>query len=306
MAIWIKPTVPVKNVGLIGAGTMGRCMLESMIRGGFSVSVYDTFPSAAEKAAEKGGRIVSTPCELARECDIILLSLPGPRQIHDVIYGEHGIAGALRPGHVIVDTSTVDPETTKRTSAGLENTGAAYLDSPILGRPSAIGHWLMPTGGDKDAVSYVEPVLLTFASKVLRTGEIGSGNALKLLNQMMYSAINAVTSEVMAIADKVGIGKEIFYETVSASSAATVSGLFREVGQRIVNNDYEHPVFTVDLLIKDTALALQMSREANAPSVLTSLVQVYNELAHAIGFGNKDVSALYEVYNRQYREEPKH
>jgi len=146
----------------------------------------------------------------------------------------------------------------------------------------------------------VEPVLLTFASKVIPVGEKGSGNALKLLNQMMYSTINAITSEVMAIADKVGVKKEQFYATVAGSSAATVSGLFREVGKNIIEHDYDHPAFTVDLLIKDTSLALKMARDANAPSFIAGYVQIYNELASAQGFGNKDVSALYEIYNRHY------
>lgn len=303
MDTWTRPAKPAHSIGLIGTGVMGRCMLEKIIQAGYAVTIYDKFPSSLRRAEEIGGTAAATPFELAQKSDLILFSLPGPVQVDEIVFGENGIIDALRPGQVVIDTSTVDPETTKKAGAGIEEKGAAYLDSPILGRPSAVGKWLLPTGGSKEAAGYAEPVLLTFASKIIHVGELGAGNALKLLNQMMYSTINAITSEVMAISDRVGVKKELFYETVAGSSAATVSGLFREVGKNIVERDYDHPAFTVDLLIKDTSLALKMTRDAKAPSFIAGYVQMYNELASANGLGGKDVSALYEVYNSHYRKE---
>jgi hypothetical protein len=143
-------------------------------------------------------------------------------------------------------------------------------------------------------------VLLTFAANAIPVGEHGAGNALKLLNQMMFTCINAVSSEVMAIAKHVGVDPQVFYQTVASSSAATVSGLFREVGKNIVNDDFNHPAFTVDLLIKDTKLALQMAQDSDAPSFIAGYAQMYNELAHANGHGNEDTSALYKVFAKQY------
>ena len=133
-------------------------------------------------------------------------------------------------------------------------------------------------------------------------GDHGAGNALKLLNQLMFSCINAISSEVMAICDHVGIKKEVFYDTVASSSAATVSGLFREVGKSIVNDAFDVPAFTVDLLLKDAKLAIQMAKDADAPSVIAGTVQLYNEIAHAEGLGMQDTSALYKVFNRHYEQ----
>ena len=182
----------------------------------------------------------------------------------------------------------------------MAETGAAYLDCPILGRPSATGKWMLPTGGDERALEYVKPVLLTFAADAIPVGGPGAGNALKLLNQMMFSCINAISSEVMAICDHVGIDRKVFYDTVASSSAATVSGLFREVGKCIVSEGYNAPAFTVDLLIKDTKLALQMAKDAGAPSLIAGTVQLYNELASADGLGGQDTSALYKLFQRQF------
>lgn len=302
MISWTGSNKPVEQIGLVGCGRMGCCMLERVLAVGYQVTVYDKFPAAAQRAAAMGAKVADTPAQLARQATVILMSLPGPVQLEEVLFGEDGLKGGVGSDHVIVDTSTVDPQTTRRNAQGIMETGAAYLDCPILGRPSATGKWMLPTGGNEQALEHVKPVLLTFAANAIPVGGPGAGNALKLLNQMMFSCINAISSEVMAICDHVGIDKDVFYDTVASSSAATVSGLFREVGKCIVNEAYDAPAFTVDLLIKDTKLALQMAKEANAPSLLAGTAQMYNELASANGLGAQDTSALFKLFDRHYQQ----
>lgn len=303
MTSWTEPDKPIEKIGLIGVGTMGKCMLDSLLKAGWTVVAYDKFPTAAEYARSAGCEVADTPKTLTKSCKVVLMSLPGPIQIEEVVFGTDGVSEALSGDHVVIDTSTVDPNTTKSVAKRIAQRGAAYLDCSILGRPSAVGKWMLPTGGSAEALEYVRPVLSAFAGNAIHVGESGAGNALKLLNQMMFSTINAISSEVMAIADKVGIDKKVFFDTVACSGAATVSGLFKEVGQNIVADDYNHPTFTVDLLIKDTKLALQMAKDAKAPSVIAGTVQIYNEIASANGLGGKDTSALYKVYDRHYKKE---
>ena len=300
MISWTGANKPIKKVGLIGCGRMGRCMLEGMLAKGYSVVVYDKFPTAAQSASALGAQAVPTPKEVAEQASVILMSLPSPVQLKDVLFGEGGMMASLTSDHVVIDTSTVDPQTPRGLAARVGECGAAYLDCPILGRPSAAGKWMLPTGGSGEALEKVKPVLLCFAANAVRVGDSGAGNALKLLNQMMFSCINAISSEVMAICDHVGIKKEVFYDTVASSTAATVSGLFREVGRCIVNEAYDSPAFTVDLLIKDTKLALQMAKDADAPSLIAGTAQMYNEIAHGQGLGTQDTSALYKVFSRHY------
>lgn len=303
MMSWTGSNKPLGKVGLAGCGRMGKCMLSSMLGAGYGVVVYDKFPTAAGSAEAMGAEVVATPAELAKRADVILMSLPGPAQLEEVVFGEGGLIVSLTSDHVVIDTSTVDPGTTRSISGRVaEKTGAAYLDCPILGRPSAVGKWMLPTGGDPEALEKAKPVLLTFAANAVSVGDSGAGNALKLLNQLMFSCINAISSEVMAICDHVGIDRQVFYNTVAGSSAATVSGLFREVGKSIVSDGFDAPAFTVDLLIKDARLGLQMAKDADAPSVIAGTVQMYNEIAHAQGLGGQDTSALYKVFRQHYQD----
>lgn len=302
MISWTGSKKKIDKIGLVGCGRMGKCMLKSMLDGGFTVVAYDKFPAAAQSAGEMGAEIASSPKELAQKASIIIMSLPGPAQLEEVLFGTDGLKEGVTSDHIVIDTSTVDPGTTRANSVRVEDTGAAYLDCPILGRPSATGKWMLPTGGNPEALEKALPVLKTFAANAISVGASGAGNALKLLNQLMFSCINGISSEVMAICDHVGIDKKVFYDTVAGSSAATVSGLFREVGKSIVSDGYETPAFTVDLLIKDAKLGLQMAKDAEAPSVIAGTVQMYNEIAHAEGLGAQDTSALYKVFSQHYEK----
>ena len=258
-----------KKIGVVGIGTMGQIIMEKLLESGYVVNVFDVSPQSLVIAREKGANVADTPADLAAISDLIFMSLPGTNQIEEVIFGENGMLECLNSGTIIADTSTVDPKTTKSVAKRLSVKEVGYLDCPILGRPSAAGNWLLPVGGNINDLERVTPVLKSFASTIIHVGESGAGNAVKLLNQMMFTVINAVSSEVMAIADYCGVSKDVFYNTVAGSSAATVSGLFKEVGKNIVANDFEHPTFTVDLLIKDTKLALQMAKDAGAPSIMS-------------------------------------
>ena len=283
-------------IGLVGVGTMGKCMLERLIANGFKVLAYDPFPSAQDYARERGAVVVTSPEELAATATLIIMSLPAPRQVFEVIGGENGLLDALTVKHVVVDTSTVSPQTSRKGAEMVAVKGASYVDAPILGRPSAAGNWLLPCGGDTLAIEFATPALLTFAKEVVRVGDIGCGNAVKLLNQLMFSVINCVSAEVMALTEIVGIDKKVFYDVVANSGAATVSGLFKETARRIVSEEYDNPTFTVELLCKDAALGIQMTQDAGVTPLIAGFAQMINDNAKGKGLAKQDTSAITKVF----------
>jgi 3-hydroxyisobutyrate dehydrogenase-like beta-hydroxyacid dehydrogenase len=283
------------NVGLVGIGTMGILVASRLVQAAHRVIAYDVDPNALQQAQDLGALPVDTPQKMAEQAEIVFLVLPGPPQVETVVAGDRGLLAGARSGQILVDMSTVDPETTRRMGARAEAVGVDYLDAPILGRPSAIGRWVLPVGGEPEMVARCRPVLELLAHKVIHVGPLGAGHTLKLLNALMFSAINAMTAEMMAISAKAGLPPKILFETIAASQAATVSGLFKEVGAKIVARDFT-PIFPIDLLCKDNRLAIRMARDCDAPPVLANTVQVLNELANARGLGDEDTSALVKVY----------
>lgn len=290
-----------ETIGLAGVGTMGKCMLNGLLNGGYQVVAYDPFPPAREYAAAHGAAVAESPAELAEKAKVIYMSLPKPQHVLDVVNGENGLMKNLTGEHIVVDTSTVDPETSRTCAGIVAEKGAHYIDAPVLGRPSAAGKWLMPAGGERECVEYLQPVFSCFAQKAVHVGDHGAGNVFKLLNQIMFSVINGVSAEVMALTDVLGVDKKVFFDVVSKSGAATVSGLFCETAGRIADERYDDPTFTVELLCKDAGLGIQMAKDAGVTPLIGSYVQQINEhVRDEEGLAKKDTSAVVNYFRELY------
>jgi 3-hydroxyisobutyrate dehydrogenase len=289
-------------VGLMGFGTMGSKAAEKILQAGHSLWVYDANPAAGKKAQTLGAGVATSPGEAAEKADLVLMFLPGPREVDACVTGPNGLLGKARPGTALVDLSTVDPASTQRMAEAAGAKKVGYLDAPVLGRPASVGNWALPVGGDPEVLERCRPVLGLLAAKIFHIGPSGSGNRVKLLNQLMFGAINAMTAEMMAIAAKMGISPGILYETISASQAATVSNLFKEIGRRVSTEDYTEPTFTVDLLVKDVKLAVQMAKETNAPPILARTVELINELAQAQGLGKADTAIMWKSLQKLWQK----
>lgn len=288
--------IPTGQTGLIGTGVMGLTAAVKLLAAGVQVLAYDAFPGSREKARAAGAAIALSPADLAGRCSLILLFLPGPDQVAVCVDGPDGLLTTAKPGTVIVDLSTVDPTSTRTLAAAAKAKQVGYLDAPILGRPASVGNWALPVGGESAALEQARPVLEKIAGHIMPVGESGAGNKIKLLNQMMFAAINAMTAEMMAVSAKLGVPPKMLYDTITASRAGTVSNLFVELGKNIGADSYDQPTFSVDLLAKDLRLALDMAREGGAPPILARAIQTLNETAQARGLGKMDTSIMWKLY----------
>lgn len=283
------------KVGIVGVGTMGSRMAVNMVQAGFRVLARDIDPQAEERARSLGTTVVPSPAEVAKQAEIVLLSLPGPSDVATVVLGEDGLLTTAGAGQVIVDLSTVDPLSTRRNAGEASQRGVGYLDAPVLGRPQKCGNWTLPVGGNEADLAKCRPVLAALAQRILFVGESGNGNIVKLLNNLMFGAINSITAEIMALSAQVGMNPKILFDTIAESGAASVSNLFLELGPKMLARDYS-PLFAIDLLHKDNKLAIEMAQEAGMPLILSRTSQLLNEMARSKGLGSEDTSAVVKVY----------
>ena len=226
---------------------------------------------------------------------MVLMFLPGPAQIIECVAGSTGLLQTAPSGAIIVDLSTVDPGTTRRMAALAGDKGIGYLDAPVLGRPASVGMWALPVGGRAEDLERCRPILAAVAARIMHIGESGAGNKIKLLNQLMFAAINAMTAEMMAVAERAGVPPTLLYETITFSQAGTVSNLFIELGKTLISGIYDEPTFSVDLLCKDVRLAIDMAKDHDAPPLLAGLIQFLNETARAQGFGPQDTAVMWKT-----------
>ncbi len=262
----IEPSAGPSAVGIIGVGTMGSAIANAL-RPHHPLVVHDIDAAATQRQADAGAAIALRPADVADQADVVLLSLPGPEEVRAVVAGPDGLLGATHPPRVIVDLSTVDPQTTLDLADAAKRRDVGYLDAPVLGRPHRCGAWTLPVGGAEHDLDRARPVLDRLANRVIRVGGSGAGNVVKLLNNLMLGAINAITAETMAAAERLGLDPEVYYTTLADSGAASVSNLFKEIAPKIVTRDWT-PAFTVDLLAKDNRLGVAMIESAGlAPTV---------------------------------------
>lgn len=273
------------TVGVVGLGAMGLGLAARLAAAGTPLQAYDASPAARDRARAAGLDVVGGVAELAG-CATVVLSLPSPAVVRAVVTE---LAGAGAP--TVLDTSTIDPGTARDLSTLLESVGGRYADCPILGRPASIGAWTFPVGGDAEVVARAERVLAPVAKRVVGVGPVGTASTTKLLNNLMLGTINAVTAELLVLAEAAGLDPGTWVDVVVDSGAASVSPLFRDVAARAVDGDFE-PTFTVRLMHKDNALALALADELAVPMPTGRAAHLLNVMALAAGHGEEDSIAV--------------
>lgn len=285
-------------IGLVGVGIMGSGIARRLIEHGYEVVAFDKSGDAMSGARQMGCTTAATPAEVASRAWVVLISLPKPEHVVDVVRGgDDSLLAGAREGAVIVDVSTVDPATSRDNAKAAVEKGVGYLDCPILGRPAAAGHWTLPSGGEAEHLALVTPVLETFADRIVHVGPSGQGNMLKLLNNLMFGAINAITCEVFALGERLGMDSQFMFDTIVDSGAGTVSNLFRDIGPKIAGREFSAN-FSIDNMAKDVGLGIAMAGEVGMTLEVSESGQRANCKAQEAGLGSEDTSAVVKVFEQ--------
>ncbi|MCW2757540.1 MAG: hypothetical protein JWO46_1286 [Nocardioidaceae bacterium] len=282
------------QIGVVGVGTMGRLVAAALAAAGRPVTAYDADGAALTRLRGEapGVEVAESVAEVAAACDVVVLSLPTPEVVSAVV-----AEIAASRGVTVLDTSTVGPDTSHEALATMVEVGGRYADTPVLGRPVAVGRWTIPVGGDASLVAVAADVLAPVAAKVVGVGPTGAAATLKVLNNLMLGVINAATAEVLVLAEEAGLDPVVFVETLVDSGAASVSGLFREVAPKAVRGDFE-PTFSVRLMHKDNALALELAQRYGVPVEVARAAQAANLRALDAGLGEEDSIAVVKPLRR--------
>lgn len=277
------------KVGIIGLGRMGSAAARQL------GPRFDCVGWDVREVSVPGVGFAGSLAEVARHADVIIGFLPSANETLAVVRDE-GFRSAFEGSQaVFADASTSSPAEIRSLAVELGDAGDRILDTPILGRPESAGSWTMPVGGQVQAFETARPALEALASRIFHVGGLGSGHSIKLLNNMMFAAINVITAEAIGSCDRLGVDPASFVDIVGGSTAATVSPLFRSLAPRMLGEQLE-TVFTVALLDKDLRLALAMCEAAGVPLVSAPALQQVTSAARARGLGDRDSAALVELY----------
>jgi len=282
------------EVGFIGLGNMGRPMVRRLLEAGHVVHVHSRSPGPVEEMVAAGAVATGSALEVARRAEVVMTALPTPAAVDDV-YGEM-LAGA-RGGRLFIEHSTIRPSQAQRWAAVFEEGGARYLDAPVSGGPTgaAAGTLTVMVGGDHEAFESAEPIFRAFGSVVTLCGPSGSGEQVKLVNQLLV-AIHAVASaEAVALSAAMGAGLESTLDVVGKSWGA--STILARNAPRYVARDFAGAA-PIRILLKDIGLINEEARALGVPLPLGAFVHQSLSEARDAGLGDEDIAALVKLWER--------
>ena len=283
------------KVGFIGLGNMGGPMCRNIIKGGHDVIVLDLNPAAVKTCTDLGAKAGTSPKDVASQVDVIMTSLPMPKDVEAVALGPNGIIEGIRQGTVYIDLSTNSPTMIRKIAAVLAPKGVTMLDAPVSG--GAIGAEkktiAIMVGGDKAAYDRCMPVFESFGQSISFLGALGSGAIAKIVNNMLAFSNMASAAEGLMLGAAAGIDPEALNEVIRNSSGNSMA--YRGVAHKTLNGDWS-ATFTIDLAYKDLHLALELGDELGIP--LPQGAQTHNlmRMARGMGFGGDDATAIMRVY----------
>lgn len=247
------------QIGLIGCGNMGGGMARQLIAAGQHLTCFDPNPETCAQMQNAGARIAASAPSLARTAQVILLSLP-KAAIVEAVMAE--IGALIRPGTIVLDTSTSEPKTSQAMAALGAAQGFAFIDGPVSGGPAAAnaGTMTMLLGGDPKAIQTLHPILDILTAKTVVVGGSGAGHAAKIANNMLCAANLVLVAEAVRLGQSAGVAPQDLLDGINAGSGR--SGVSEVNFPKWILNDAFDSGFTMGLMRKDVGLALDLANSS--------------------------------------------
>lgn len=282
----------MNHVGLIGLGLLGGALAERFLGAGMSVLGFDLRRENREALARHGGTVASSASAVAAGVERLVLCLPDS-DVVEAVLGE--IRDALRPGQVILDTTTGDPERTARLGALLATKEIVYVDACILGSSdqARAGEVIVMAGGPRQAIEENADLLRCFASRWFAVGDWGAGARMKLVVNLVLGLNRAVLAEGLSLARASGLDPAAALAVLR--SGAAHSRVMDVKGERMLTRDFR-PQARLAQHLKDVRLILDQARRSGARVPLSEVHRALLERVVAIGGGDQDNSAILRAY----------
>jgi 3-hydroxyisobutyrate dehydrogenase len=280
-----------ERVGFVGLGIMGRGMAHNLLKAGFELRVWNRMASRADELVQAGAIAANTPAELAAESDVVIVCVSDTPDVVEVILGEQGVIQGAQSGSLVIDMSTISPQVTQEIAAKLKDKGVHMLDAPVSGgsEGAARGTLSIMIGGDVEQLERAMPLLQAMGKTITHVGGHGSGQTVKLVNQILVVGNALAMSEALLFAQAGGVDLQRAFDAVSQGAAG--SWMLSNRGPQILARDWR-PGFTIDLQQKDLRLVLAAADQMGVPVLATGLISNLYRTLQARDLGSEGNHAL--------------
>lgn len=288
----ISSTTPI---GFIGLGVMGKSMARNLIKAGFQVALHNRSRAAVDELAGIGGMAAASPADLAAGAEIICLCVPDTPDVEAVLFGENGVASAVKAGSVVIDFSTISSQATVGFAERLKQAGVAMLDSPVSGGPAGARDAALSCmiGGEAETLARCMPVFKAVGKSFTHVGASGAGQLCKSCNQLVIAGTVMAACEALTLAKKAGVDPYKVREALLGGSAQ--SFVMQNHAKRFLDGQLA-PGFRSALLLKDLRLATAAATDADSFAPVAALAdQLFTALCNT-GRDGMDSAALGLLY----------
>ena len=289
------------SIGFVGLGVMGRPMASHLAAAGYAMTLYDVVPGLAPDLAATlaGAYAASTPAELAARTDIVVTMVPNGAVVQALVEGEDGLLRGLRPGALLLDTSSSEPWLTEQTAARLAERGVAMVDAPVSGAEwgAKAAELVFMVGGAEADLERVRPLLEKMGKSIFHVGGLGAGHAMKCLNNLITSVNLLALSEGLAMGKRYGLDPEAMVDVLNVSTGMSWVAQ-THIKQRVISRRFDDP-FKLALMVKDIGIAMQLAESTGTPAPLSALTQKLWRAAADAAAPEASVSELVRWVERQ-------
>ncbi len=291
------------RIALIGAGAMGGAIGARLAATGAALTVFDPDPARVAPLEALGATAAASAAQAASGARAVILSLNAAHIVRAAVFGPGGAAEGAAPGTLIIDMSSIDPQSTRALAADAAERGLAWVDSPLSGGipKAATGELTLMQGGAPEAVAAAQAILSRVASNQTRMGGPGAGQTTKLINQVLCGLGFLAVAEATALAQAAGVDAMRIPEALRGGRAD--SAILQEYMPRFAARDYRR-TGRIDNMVKDLDGAASLARATGTPMPLTALCAEVHRMLTAAGLGAEDQAALMEVFTPPRRSLP--
>jgi 4-hydroxybutyrate dehydrogenase / sulfolactaldehyde 3-reductase len=283
------------KIGFIGLGRMGRGMAANMQKKGFSLVVHDIAEEPIKALVELGAERGACVADVARRCSMVITCLPADPQVEAIVLGADGIFANAKPGTLVMDMSTVNPETTDKLAWEASQKAMRFVDAPIgrLAWHAERGLSLFMVGGTDADFAEAKPMLEAMGSTIHHCGPVGSGTRMKLVNNYLAIILCQLNAEALALSQRFGLDitktLDVLYGTTATNGQLKINW-----PNKVLAGDTS-PGFTIDLAHKDLSLIMTAANAAKVPLPVAAAAREMFSAARARGYGSQDFSAMADV-----------
>jgi 3-hydroxyisobutyrate dehydrogenase-like beta-hydroxyacid dehydrogenase len=282
-------------LGFIGLGAMGRPMAKRLLEHGYRLTVYDVLPDRTRELVKLGAAPSTSPRAVAAASEVLITMLPDSPDVQAAVYGPEGVISGLRQAGILIEMSTIAPSVTRTIAKAVGAVGGRMLDAPVgrTSRHAEEGDLLIMVGGERNLLDEVEPILRCFGKDLVYCGPVGTGETMKLVNNLLTTTIVAANAEALTLGVKAGLELDTML-SVLRSTAASNTHLRSTYAEKALRRDFT-PGFATRLAVKDLQLALGMAADHRLPAGVGAAALQLFTMARARGHDGDDYTSVITV-----------